>query len=97
MLSRFCPCPGHEFVDAAVRPIGGDFLHDVGDLGEGFDVVKLAGFYDGIDRGGALASGLRAGEQPVAPSDGDAALGDEIVDLQSPVIEITGQRQPASA
>jgi putative transposase len=56
LLSRFCPCTGHDFFYAVVGPIGGDFLQDIRDIGERFDAVKLAGFDDGIDRGGALAS-----------------------------------------
>jgi hypothetical protein len=58
LLSGLYPCPGHEFVDAAIEPIGGDFLHDVGDIGERFDAVKLAGFYNKIDCGGAFSSGF---------------------------------------
>jgi hypothetical protein len=43
LLRRFYPYPGQECVDAAVWPIGGDFLHDVDDIGERFDAVKRAG------------------------------------------------------
>ena len=43
-----------------------------------------------MDRDGALAARLRTSEQPISPSDGNAAermLGDVFIDLQAPIIE----------
>jgi hypothetical protein len=40
-------------------------VHDVGDVGEGLDVVELATLDDGIDDSGALAAGLRSRGQSI--------------------------------
>ena len=61
-------------VDAAVWP-GGQFLQGVGQPGHGLDAVQAGGFEQRLNRRGALAGSLGAGEQPVLLADGDRANG----------------------
>lgn len=68
------PVPRKQLVDA----LGGVVLQapkDVGEPGAGIDVVELTGLDQGVDRGGAAAAGVGAGEGPVLAADGDAAHG----------------------
>ncbi len=51
----------------------GDAGEDVGEPGLGVDVIELAGFDEGVDRGRAPAAGVRAAKGPVAASDGNHA------------------------
>ena len=88
--------PGHELIPSRRWPISCDLPGDVGDVALRIDAIGLAGLDDGVDRCGALAARFRTGEQPVASSDGNAALrtfGDIVVDLRAPVIEEATQRE----
>jgi hypothetical protein len=61
------PVPGQEFVEALGRVILQVGQH-VGQPGKRIDVVELGGLDQGVDRGGAPAALVGAGERPVAPS-----------------------------
>ena len=88
------PVPGNQFVPSRGRPIGCDLSNYVGDVGLRVDAVGLTDLDDGVDRRSTLAARVRTGEQPVPPSDGNAAqraFGDVVIDLQAPVIYFRNQ------
>src|SRR5512147_1395494 len=58
------PMPGQEFGEAVDRVLG-DASQDVAQVGFGVDAVQFARFDQAVDAGGALATGMRAGEEPV--------------------------------
>ena len=61
----------------------------------GIDAVELGGLEERVDRGGALAALVRAGEGPVAAAKGDATqavLGAVVVRLETAVVAEPGQR-----
>ena len=57
-LGARAPVPRHELVPARGRPVAGDLLGDVGDIGLRVDVVELGGLDDGVESGGTLTAGL---------------------------------------
>ena len=64
----------------------------------GIDAVELGGADQRVDRRGALAAGVGAGEQLVLPSERDRAqgsLGGVVVDLDAAVVAVARQRRPA--
>ncbi len=63
----------HEFAPSAGRPVAGNFGKDFGDISLGVDAVSLVGLDDGVDGSGTFAARARAGEEPVAASDGNTA------------------------
>ena len=67
------PVPGEEFVDA-VDGMRGDAGEHVAQPGERVDAVQLAGLDQTIDGGGTLSAGIRTGEEPIFPAEGDGVL-----------------------
>ena len=68
------PIPGEELVDAVDGMIG-DAAEDVGEVGVRVEAVHPAGLDDGVEAGGALASGIGAAEEIVLPAENDTAQG----------------------
>lgn len=52
----------------------GDAGEDVAQVGKRIDAAQLAGFDQAVDRRGAVAARVGAGEQPVLAADGDEAF-----------------------
>ncbi len=76
----------------------GDTGKHVAQPGFGIDAVKLGGLYQRVDRGGTLAALVRAGEGPVAATEGNATqtvLSAVVVRLEATVIAVPGQRGAA--
>ncbi len=44
---------------------GREFLENIAEIGEGIDTVQFTGLNQGINGGGALATGVIAGEEEV--------------------------------
>ena len=90
--------PGEEFVDA-VDGMRGDAGEHVAQPGERVDAVQLAGLDQTIDGGGTLSAGIRTGEEPIFPAEGDAAdgvFGAVVVDLEPAVVDEAGERRPVA-
>ena len=71
---------------------------DIGEPGLRVDVVELGGLDERVDRGGASATFVGAGEGPVVATDRDAAqrpLGGIVGDAKATVIEEARERGPA--
>jgi hypothetical protein len=66
------PIPGQHFVEAFGRVIRQTSQH-VRDPSLRVDVVELGGCDQRVDRGGAAATFVGAGEGPVLAADGDGA------------------------
>ena len=49
----------------------GDAVQEIAEIGFGIEAVELGGFDEGIDRGGALAAGIRSGEEIVLATEGN--------------------------
>ena len=62
------PIPGKKISDFVGRVIWKAAEH-VGEPGLRIDVVHLAGFDQGIDGGGTMATSVRTGEGPIPSSD----------------------------
>ena len=76
----------------------GDAGEHVGEPGLRIDVVELGGLDQRVDRRGALAAAIGAGEQPVLAAQGDAAqraLGGVVGQADAAVIEEAGEGGPA--
>jgi hypothetical protein len=58
--------PGQQLCDAVDRVIG-DAAEHLAQVGFGIEAVELGAFNKGVDRGGALATGIGAGEQIILP------------------------------
>ena len=89
--------PRQQLVDLALGMVG-DAVDGVAQPGFGIDLVELGGFDEAVDRGGAVAALVGAGEQPVLAADGDAAqraFGGVVVDLEPPVVDVTRECRPA--
>jgi hypothetical protein len=75
----------------------GDAGEDVAQVGFGVDAVQFAGFDQAVDDGRALATAIRAGEEPVFPAEGNAAqgiFGAVVIDLQAAVVGVADKRGP---
>ena len=48
----------------------GDAGEDIAEVGFGIEAVELGGFDERVDRGGALAAGIGAGEQLILAAEG---------------------------
>src|SRR3954451_11827583 len=71
---------------------------DVAQVGFRIEAVELCGLDQRVDGSGSLAAGVRAGEQIVLAAQSerpDGAFGGVVVDLQSTVVEVAGERRPA--
>ena len=91
------PVPGQEVGDPLGRMIRQPG-EDIGEPSLRVDVVELGGFDERVDRGGASAAFVGAGEGPVVAADGDAAqrpLGGVVGDAQATIIEEARERGPA--
>ena len=89
--------PRQQLVDAVDRMVG-DALEHVAQVRLGIEAVELGRLHQAVDRRGALAARVGAGEQVVLAAEGDAAqraLGGVVVDLDAAVVAIAGQRRPA--
>ena len=64
--------PRQQFVDPIDRVLG-DALEHVAQVGLEVEAVELRGAEQGVDRGGALAAVVGAGEQPVLATERDGA------------------------
>jgi hypothetical protein len=64
------PVPRQQIVDA-VHFVIGDAPEEVPQVGERIDAGELAGFDQAVDRRGAVAAGVGAGEQPVLAAEGN--------------------------
>lgn len=62
---------GQEFVDAVDRMLG-DAGQDLAEIGQRFDAAELAHLSQAVDDSGAPASGVRAGQTPVLPTEAGA-------------------------
>jgi hypothetical protein len=51
----------------------GDAAEHLAQVGFGIEAVELDAFNKGVDRGGALAAGIGAGEQIILPAEGNLA------------------------
>src|SRR5512147_2050244 len=77
----------------------GDAGEHVAQPGERVDAVQLAGLDQTIDGGGTLSAGIRTGEEPIFPAEGDAAdgvFGAVVVDLEPAVVDEAGERRPVA-
>src|SRR6202040_1041258 len=91
------PIPGQEFGDASRRMVG-DAGEHVGKVMLRVEAVELGTFNQRIDRGGAAAAGIGAGEQIIFTANGDAAqgtLGGIVVECQAAIVEAAHQCSPA--
>lgn len=76
---------------------GDDCLECFGDIGDGVDVVELAGGHDRRQQGPVFCSDLMTGEECIFPGQADWADGvlDRIgVEFETPVIEEARQALP---
>jgi hypothetical protein len=90
------PVPGQEIGDALwmIRQA----CKDVGEPGLRVDGVELGSVDQRVDRGGAVAAFVGAGERPVLAAQGDAAqraFGGVVRHAQAAVVEEAGERIPA--
>ena len=77
----------------------GDAPEDITQVSERVDAAQLAGFDQTVDRCGAGAAAVGAGEQPVFATKRDTAqgvFGTVVIDLQPAVVEVAGQRRPVA-
>ena len=99
MISKGCwqvAVPGQEIINPIDGMIG-DMCQHVTQPGFGVDTVQLARADQRVDRGGALAAAVGAGEQVIAAADGHAtqgAFGRRVIDLDGAVVAIAQQRGP---
>src|SRR5207248_10140502 len=92
------PVPGQELGEA-FGGMGGELGEDVGEPGGRIEAVELGGLGQSVDCGGALATVVGTGEQPVlaAKDQGaDRPLGGVVVDLEAAVVAIAGELRPAA-
>src|SRR5271165_5329333 len=78
----------------------GDASEHAVQIGFGIETVELCGFDERVGRGGALTTGIGAGEHIILPTQGqrsDGALGGVVADLQVSIVEKTRERGPARA
>ena len=76
----------------------GDALEHVPQVQMRIDVVQTAGADQTVQPGGGLPTRIGAGEQVIAPAQherADRALGGVVIDLDAPVLQITGECRPA--
>ena len=69
---------------------------DIGEPGLRIDVAELGGLDQRVDRSGATAAFVRAGEGPIVAADRerpDRPLGGIVGDAQTAVVEEAGQRR----
>ena len=64
LVLRGGPIPGQKLVDALGR-VGSEAREDVAEPSLGVDAVELGGLGQRVDGGGALATVIGAGEQPI--------------------------------
>jgi len=91
-----CAVPGQEVIDP-VDGMLGDVGQHMAQPGFGGDAVELGRADQRVDRGGALAAAVGAGEQVVAAADGNTAQGPlsgRIIDLDDAVVAVAQQRRP---
>jgi hypothetical protein len=89
--------PGQQLCDA-VDPVIGDAAEHLAQVDFGIEAVELGAFNEGVDRGGALAAGVGAGEQIILPAKGERAnraFGSVVADLQRAVVKVARERGPA--
>ena len=89
--------PGQELLDAIDRVIGDAGQH-VSEIRFGIETVEFGGADQAVDRGGAFAAGIRAGEQVILAAQSDGAQGafsGVIVDFDVAVVHVPQQRIPA--
>ena len=75
----------------------GDIRQHVTPPSFGIDTVQLARADQRVDRGGPFAAAVGAGEQIVAPTNGDTtqgAFGRRVVNLDDAVVAVAQQRRP---
>ena len=73
-------------------------VEQVGEIELRIEAVELGAFDQRVHRGGAAATGIGAGEQPVLAADRDAAqgsLGRVVVERQAAIIEAADEGSPA--
>ena len=91
------PIPGKQLGDLVGGMIWKRGQH-VSEPGLRIDVVHLAGFDQGIDGGGTMAAGIRAGEGPILSSDRHTtqrSFGGVVRKADAAVVEEAGERCPA--
>src|SRR4051794_13046891 len=82
------PGPGQEVAD----PLGGmvgQTGEDVGEPSLRVDAMELAGFHQGVDRRGPLATTIRTGKGPIPAPDGHTAqrsLDGVVAHAQAPIL-----------
>ena len=89
--------PGQEFLDAVDRMVGDAGQH-VAEIRFGIETVEFGGADQAVDRGGAFAAGIGAGEQVVLAAQSDGAqgtFGGVVVDLDAAVVHVAQQGIPA--
>ena len=90
------PTVGEQVIELVVW-VGADAGEQVAEVGEGFDVLALAGCDQAGQDGPGSSAVVAAVEEPVVAAHHDvaeAALGAVIVDLQIPVFAVAHQRIP---
>jgi len=84
------PRPRRQLADAGDRmPVGNAGEH-VAQPGFGIDAVELGGLDQRVDRGGALAALVRAGEGPILSSERDAlqaVFGTVVIGLETAIVQ----------
>ena len=91
------PIPGKKISDFVGRVIWKAAEH-VGEPGLRIDVVHLAGFDQGIDGGGTMATSVRTGEGPIPSSDrhtSQRSFGGVVCKTDAAIVEEAGKRCPA--
>jgi hypothetical protein len=88
--------PGQELLDAVDRMVGDAGQH-VSEIRFGVEAVDFGRANQAVDRGGALAASIGAGEQVVLAAQSDAAQSTigGIVSLDAAVVHVAQQRFPA--
>ncbi len=72
---------------------------DVGEIRERFDAIELAGFDQAVDDGSPFTALVAAGKEIILAAQRDAAhgaLGAVVVNIELPILKVTGERCPAS-
>ena len=99
VISKGCwqvAVPGLEIINPIDGMIG-DMRQHVTQPGFGVDTVQLGRADQRVDRGGALAAAVGAGEHVIAAADGHAmqgAFGRRVINLDGAVVALAQQRGP---
>src|SRR5512144_1125314 len=62
--------PGEQVADA-IDGVAGDAGEHVAEVGFGIEAVELGGLDQGIEGSGTLSAGIRTGEEPIFPAEGN--------------------------